>query len=183
MNLRKFSLYLLFVLTSLPGHLWAQRAWDTIPNLPDHYREMVSQFAKEPLVTGKVLFLGNSITEFGNWKKLLKDSSVINRGISGDITFGVLNRLNEIIKHQPSKLFLMIGVNDISKNDNTINIFPNPTTDYIFINSENSAITNSGFLIISDLLGKEIKSISCNEIFNNGMKVSLNAFSNGTYLF
>ena len=60
--------------------------------------------------------LGNSITEGGDWKKLLNDSTIINRGISGDVTFGVLNRLDEIINRKPSKVFLLIGINDLSRN-------------------------------------------------------------------
>jgi lysophospholipase L1-like esterase len=67
------------------------------------------------VVPGKVVFLGNSITEGGKWKQLLKDSTVINRGISGDNTFGVLARLDEIIKLKPSSLFILIGTNDLSK--------------------------------------------------------------------
>jgi len=106
--------YLLF-LGFLPLSSAAQKTWDTIPNLPDHYREKVSEFRKEPISRGKIMFLGNSITEGGNWKKLLKDSSIVNRGISGDITFGVLNRLDDIVKRQPAKVFLLIGINDISK--------------------------------------------------------------------
>lgn len=94
---------------------FSQRVWDTIPNLPDLYTQRVAQFKKEPIVTGKVLFLGNSITQGGDWRKLLNDSTVINRGISGDITFGMLLRLDEVIKRKPSKVFLLIGINDISK--------------------------------------------------------------------
>jgi lysophospholipase L1-like esterase len=45
----------------------------------------------------------------------LKDSTVINRGISGDNTFGVLARMDEIIKLKPSGLFILIGTNDLSK--------------------------------------------------------------------
>ena len=112
--MKKFFFYLLFVL--LPGFLLAQRTWDTIPYGPDYYRAQYEKFKKEPVVKGKVIFLGNSITEDGNWKKLLKDSTVINRGISGDITFGILNRIDEVAKRQPSKLFLLIGINDIAKN-------------------------------------------------------------------
>lgn len=116
------------VATSAKGFFWslfivlgaltadAQRSWDTIPNLPDHYRARLETFGKQSPGKGKIMFLGNSITEGGNWKKLLNDSTVINRGISGDITFGILHRLDEIIKHKPSKLFLLIGINDISKN-------------------------------------------------------------------
>ena len=60
--------------------------------------------------------LGNSITEGGNWKSLLNDTTVINRGISGDVTFGVLNRLKEVTDRKPSKLFMLIGINDLSRN-------------------------------------------------------------------
>ena len=102
--------FLLFAFTS-----FGQKAWDTIPNIPQHYVERLATFKKEKIVTGKVVFLGNSITEGANWKKLLKDSTVINRGISGDITFGVLNRTDDVVKLKPSKLFVMIGINDLYK--------------------------------------------------------------------
>jgi lysophospholipase L1-like esterase len=93
----------------------AQKTWDTIPNMPQHYLDQVAIFNKQPIVTGKIMFIGNSITEGANWKKLLKDSTIINRGISGDITFGVLNRVEDVIKRKPSKLFILIGINDLFK--------------------------------------------------------------------
>ena len=39
-----------------------------------------------------------------------------NRGISGDISFGVLERLHEVIEGKPAKVFILIGINDISRN-------------------------------------------------------------------
>jgi lysophospholipase L1-like esterase len=93
-----------------------QKTYDTLPNLPEHYLKRVAFFKKEPIVKGKIMMVGNSIIEGANWKKLLKDSSVINRGISGDVTFGVINRMEDIISRQPSKLFLLIGINDLSRN-------------------------------------------------------------------
>jgi lysophospholipase L1-like esterase len=92
-----------------------QRLFDTIPFIPDHYPQRIAVFQKEPIVTGRIIFLGNSITEGGNWAKLLGDSTVVNRGISGDITFGVLKRLDDVISREPSKLFILIGINDIGK--------------------------------------------------------------------
>jgi lysophospholipase L1-like esterase len=89
-------------------------AGDTAKYLSGHYRERMAAFTREPLVTGRVMFLGNSITEFGSWQKLLNDPSVINRGIAGDNTFGVLARLKEIAPRRPSKLFIEIGINDFS---------------------------------------------------------------------
>lgn len=92
-----------------------QQAWDTIPVLPDHYKAKLEGFQKQKASTGKIMFLGNSITEMGDFKKLLKDTTVINRGIGGDITFGVLNRLSEATRYKPSKIFILIGINDLSK--------------------------------------------------------------------
>lgn len=92
-----------------------QNLYDTIPTMPDHYRKRVAEFAKEPVATGKTIFLGNSITEGGNWSELTGDQTVINRGIGGDVTFGILNRLNDIIVRKPSKVFVLIGINDIAK--------------------------------------------------------------------
>ncbi|MFZ6001982.1 MAG: GDSL-type esterase/lipase family protein [Bacteroidota bacterium] len=91
------------------------QSWDSIPRLPEHYKKRTQLFAKEKASTGKILFLGNSITEGGDWKKLLGDSTVVNRGIGGDVTFGVLKRLDEVARFKPSKVFLLIGINDLSK--------------------------------------------------------------------
>jgi len=109
-------LLIVFLLSGIVVAGVAQRkGMDTIPNLPDHYRARVEKFKKETVIPGKVIFLGNSITEGGNWKRLLNDSSVINRGISGDNTFGVLARIDDVVKRQPEKVFLLIGTNDLSK--------------------------------------------------------------------
>ncbi len=51
----------------------------------------------------------------GDWKKLLNDSTVINRGIGGDITYGVLKRIKDITDRNPSKVFILLGINDIGK--------------------------------------------------------------------
>ncbi len=91
------------------------QAYDSVPSEPAHYKSRLSLFKAQKTTSGKIIFLGNSITEVGKWRPLLKDSSVINRGISGDNTFGVLARLDEVVSHKPSKIFLMIGVNDLSK--------------------------------------------------------------------
>jgi lysophospholipase L1-like esterase len=60
--------------------------------------------------------LGNSITAGVDWMELLERTDVRNRGISGDISFGVLERLNEVTEGKPSKVFILIGINDISRN-------------------------------------------------------------------
>ena len=111
------NLLILFILpqAALAQPVTNQRLYDTIPFIPEHFPRRVAQFEKEPVVTGKIVFLGNSITEMGRWDQLTGDPTAINRGISGDITFGVLKRLDDIIKRKPSKIFLLIGINDIGR--------------------------------------------------------------------
>jgi lysophospholipase L1-like esterase len=92
-----------------------QNLFDTIPFLPEHTTERLELFEKQPITQGGIIFLGNSITEGGNWAKLLNDTTVLNRGIGGDITFGVLKRLNDVINRHPKKLFILLGINDIGK--------------------------------------------------------------------
>ena len=107
---------LLLIGTIVSLSAFSQARYDTIPILPEHYQVRLDRFKSEPVVTGKIMFAGNSITEGGNWKKLLKDSSVVNRGIGGDNTFGLLKRIDDIARRKPSSLFLLIGINDISQN-------------------------------------------------------------------
>jgi lysophospholipase L1-like esterase len=40
---------------------------------------------------------------------------VINRGIGADLTLSLLGRVADVIRRKPSKLFILIGINDISK--------------------------------------------------------------------
>ena len=90
--------------------------YDTIRYARKYYAKRVALFNREPVKQGRTIFLGNSIMEFGDWKKLLKDTTVVNRGIAADNSFGVLDRLDDVIIRQPGRLFIEIGINDISQN-------------------------------------------------------------------
>jgi lysophospholipase L1-like esterase len=108
-----FALSLCLATTTVVGQ---NIVHDTIQYAKEYHQKRLTLFRSEPVVKGKIIFLGNSITEFGEWQKLLNDSTVINRGIAGDNTFGVLARLEDIVNREPSKLFIKIGINDISQN-------------------------------------------------------------------
>ena len=83
---------------------------------PNNYALKVEQFKSFPNSSKDIIFLGNSITAGVDWMELLGRTDVRNRGISGDITFGVLERLNEVTEGRPAKVFILIGINDISRN-------------------------------------------------------------------
>ena len=80
---------------------------------PAHER-WVSQFGELPVAPGDTVFLGDSITEGGSWHELFPDLAVRNRGIGGDVTAGVLARLDQVTRGKPARVFLLIGTNDIA---------------------------------------------------------------------
>jgi lysophospholipase L1-like esterase len=89
--------------------------WDSTFR-PNNYALKVGLFKSLPNSKKDVVFLGNSITAGVDWNELLGLKYARNRGISGDITFGVLERLDEVIEGKPAKVFILIGINDISRN-------------------------------------------------------------------
>ncbi|HET7361110.1 MAG TPA: family 20 glycosylhydrolase [Salinimicrobium sp.] len=78
-----------------------------------YYLQKASHFASLP-APGGIVFIGNSITDGGEWQELFPNVKVANRGISGDQSQGILDRLDNAIKGKPRKLFLMIGINDLA---------------------------------------------------------------------
>lgn len=60
-----------------------------------------------------VVFVGDSIIEGGNWQDMFPDFVIANRGISGDTTAGVLDRLDGVLNTNPEKVFILVGINDL----------------------------------------------------------------------
>jgi len=79
-----------------------------------YYVQKKSLFDILPDEGGELVFLGDSITDGGEWAEMFHDIRIKNRGISGDTTEGVLARAEEVTAAKPACVFLMIGVNDLA---------------------------------------------------------------------
>jgi len=79
-----------------------------------YYYQRASLFEELPVTSEDIIFLGNSITDGCEWSELFDSKRIKNRGISGDIVMGVYDRLDPLLKGEPAKIFLLIGVNDVS---------------------------------------------------------------------
>jgi lysophospholipase L1-like esterase len=80
------------------------------------YEHRASLFQRLSPEDKAIVFLGDSQIEQCEWNELLKghtQSPIINRGIVGDQVEGVANRLPEITRHNPSKVFICVGINDL----------------------------------------------------------------------
>jgi len=93
------------------SYLLAKMRTNNLAGIYDHRKNHLNNL---PMSSDAIVMLGNSITQSCEWSELLENKNVVNRGIAGDMTGGMLQRLDGITKYQPAKIFLMIGVNDIS---------------------------------------------------------------------
>lgn len=79
-----------------------------------YYYHKKEHFETLPDTENEIIFLGNSITDNAEWFELFENPNIKNRGIGGDDTEGVLERLDEVVRSHPEKIFIMIGTNDLA---------------------------------------------------------------------
>lgn len=68
-----------------------------------------TQFRKLPNTEAEIVFAGDSLIADGPWSELY--CSIKNRGIGGETTSGLLDRLDEVTESRPRKIFLLVGTN------------------------------------------------------------------------
>lgn len=86
-----------------------------VPVLADEYWDQrVSLFELLPVHEDDIVFLGNSITDGGEFNELFGMDNILNRGIRSDLITGVEKRLGQVTAGKPAKIFLLIGINDVS---------------------------------------------------------------------
>ncbi|MDD2894854.1 MAG: GDSL-type esterase/lipase family protein [Aliarcobacter sp.] len=127
-------------------------------NLDPYYLHKKSQFEMlEQNDKYKTVMIGDSITDGGLWNELLNNDLIQNRGIAGDTTDGVLDRLDSVNKNL-KQAFIMIGINDF---------FQEKSVDYVFSNYlkiiENLQQKNIKVYIQSTLFVGESKPAKYNE--------------------
>ena len=121
-----------------------------------YWNQKVSMYSVLPNDSSEIIFLGDSITDRCEWVELFSNSNVKNRGLSGDKTNGVLDRLAEVTESKPDKIFIMIGVNDIRHNvaDSTIAKNYYKIIKKIKTNSPNTKIYVQSVLPVNNDIGK-----------------------------
>jgi lysophospholipase L1-like esterase len=129
--------------------------WDSTYR-PASYKLRVAQFRMFPNSKNDIYFLGNSITAGVEWQELLANPNARNRGISGDITFGVLERLDEVTEGEPAKVFILIGINDVALNipDSVTSANHRRIVAYIKEHSPNTKIYLQTLLPVNKDFGK-----------------------------
>lgn len=104
---------------------------------------------KKEIINPNVVMLGDSITDFYDLDKYYgSDKLIVNSGINGNKTDDIINNIRKrVYAYNPSKLFLLIGVNDILYDDAS----PEEVIDQIDIiaNEVNQKLPNTKIYIES----------------------------------
>jgi len=81
------------------------------------YHQDDLRLERAPAVEGRVVFLGDSITDGWDLAKYFPGKPYVNRGIGGQTTTQMLVRMHpDVIHLQPAAFILLAGTNDIARN-------------------------------------------------------------------
>lgn len=85
--------------------------------------------------------VGDSITAMLNWNGVIPKYKIANMGVSGDTTKDVLKRIPSILSTGAKKAFIMVGINDIARDGETVEIvFENYKSIINLIQSDNMKV-------------------------------------------
>jgi lysophospholipase L1-like esterase len=88
-----------------------------IGRTPKEVTKTVTKTITEEVLEENIVFFGDSITYRYDIKESFPNHYIVNKGINGNTTQNLLDRIDaDIIEYNPSKVFLLIGVNDLSGN-------------------------------------------------------------------
>lgn len=138
--------------------------------MQQYYNEHVEAYRVENnnFSKGQIVFIGDSITDLYHLDDYYSDldKATYNRGIAGDTTTGVINRLKvSLYDLEPSEVVLMIGINDINLGRSKDEILKNYKTilDGIKSNLPKAKVFTMSILPLNDLLAGAVNVEQTNE--------------------
>lgn len=141
--------------------------------------DQVNEFKKSN-EQADIVMIGDSITEHGNWEKISNSSRIINRGLGGDTTALVLERMDSIFSINASTAYIMLGINDLYRINNI---------DLIYLNYSkiiNQLLSkNINVIILSTLqCNSSLETSRCPDIHNNikSLNLKLSKTENSTFI-
>lgn len=79
-----------------------------------------------------IVFFGDSLTYYGDFASVFSNKVVCNLGLRGDTIQGMIDRVEQVKMLQPKQVFLMAGINDLTRNTpNEFDILYNRLLDAI----------------------------------------------------
>ena len=106
------------------------------------YQRRINAFDRLPARSGSIVIAGDSIIQ--RFDRTLLGENVLNLGVGGEETRGLLNRFDQIVALSPAQVFVLIGTNDIGRQRDLNDIKADfrlllaragsmPETDFVFL--------------------------------------------------
>jgi lysophospholipase L1-like esterase len=87
------------------------------------YHQANQQLKAQPVPAGRVVFMGDSITDGWNLVESFPGKPFVNRGISGQVTAQMLVRLYpDVLDLKPAAMVVLAGTNDIARNNGPVTL-------------------------------------------------------------
>lgn len=102
----------------------------------------ISVFDQLPVHSEDIVFLGDSILNYGEWHEYLDNVRAKNRAIDGDDTHSILGRLAAVVAGNPRHIIVSCGINNLQRKmttSQTIHEY-NQILSYILLQSPNSTV-------------------------------------------
>lgn len=112
---KTLTLVLLLVLSFSAGYFARSVIRPQSENQPSSYWMEKKSFFDALGAYASTVMIGDSLTDGAEWKEMFPGVAVVNRGIDGDTTAGVLRRMDAITSARARKAFVMIGINDFKE--------------------------------------------------------------------
>lgn len=84
-----------------------------VSNYETQLKGKYSAFNDLRVDSGDIVFIGNSLVEGFRVNEYFPGKNIKNRGVGGSETLHLIEKLPDIVRNKPRKLFIEIGVNDI----------------------------------------------------------------------
>lgn len=101
----------------------SQTSYDSLYLKNNVYKNLTALYDLSKIQSADIVFLGNSITFGGNWFELLGRERIVNRGIGSDNLPGMLRRLHQVTRLNPTLCFVMAGINDLYQDTSVDTVF------------------------------------------------------------
>ncbi|HBI02621.1 MAG TPA: hypothetical protein DDY49_01145 [Paenibacillaceae bacterium] len=119
-----FILFALIIVSNIFAFIFIQNLKEEIAttrvmhtkNMEEMMKTVEEETEREMVKSNPIYFVGDSITRRNDWQNTFPYISIVNKGIDGNKTSDLLKRIEPIANAHPSKLFLMIGINDFLRN-------------------------------------------------------------------
>lgn len=148
-----------------------------------YYNQKKTLFELLPNIENNIVFIGDSITDGSEWGELFKRNDILNRGIGCDSTRGVLDRIDEITTHHPSKIFIMIGINDLHLFNSNVDDIVERYKNILYTIKNDSPNTKIYIQSVLPINNKFIKNVKNQDIIQLNNRLQLIAReSNCTYV-